>query len=131
MRDTQPVGDRVVADLRVDHPVITHLQYQATVLLAEVPVVTELAAMVPPAEDLRAEVIPEVDQAAVDQAAVDRVATALADIYLPTNTVRATRATKFLAIPLAVAINRCSAGRPLLQTALGLRSKALRQQKFN
>ena len=126
MRDTQPVGDRVVADLRVDHPVITHLQYQATVLLAEVPVVTELAAMVPPAEDLRAEVIPE-----VDQAAVDRVATALADIYLPTNTVRATRATKFLAIPLAVAINRCSAGRPLLQTALGLRSKALRQQKFN
>lgn len=131
MRGTQPVGDRVVADRAADHPVTTHRQYQATVHLAEAPADTELAAMVllavdPLAADLRAEAIPE-----VDRVAVVRVATAPDDIFLLTNTARATRDTKFLAIPLAAAINRCSVGKPSLRTALARRSKALRQQKFN
>ena len=131
MRGTQPVGDRVVADRAADHPVTTHRQYQATVHLVEAPADTELAAMVllavdPLAADLRAEAIPE-----VDRVAVVRVSTAPVDIFLLTNTARATRDTKFLAIPLAAAINRCSVGKPSLRTALARRSKALRQQKFN
>jgi len=131
MRGTQPVGDRVVADRAADHPVTTHRQYQATVHLVEAPADTELAAMVllavdPLAADLRAEAIPE-----VDRVAVVRVATAPVDIFLLTNTARATRDTKFLAIPLAAAINRCSVGKPSLRTALARRSKALRLQKFN
>jgi len=136
MRGTQPVGDRVVADRAADHPVTTHRQYQATVHLVEAPADTELAAMVllavdPLAADLRAEAIPEVDRVAVVRVAVVRVATAPVDIFLLTNTARATRDTKFLAIPLAAAINRCSVGKPSLRTALARRSKALRQQKFN
>jgi len=131
MRGTQPVGDRVVADRAADHPVTIHRQYQATVHLVEAPADTELAAMVllavdPLAADLRAEAIPE-----VDRVAVVRVATAPDDIFLLTNTARATQDTKFLAIPLAAAINRCSVGKPSLRTALARRSKALRQQKFN
>jgi hypothetical protein len=131
MRGTQPVGDRVVADRAADHPVTIHRQYQATVHLVEAPADTELAAMVllavdPLAADLRAEAIPE-----VDRVAVVRVATAPDDIFLLTNTARATRDTKFLAIPLAAAINRCSVGKPSLRIALARRSKALRLQKFN
>jgi len=132
MRGTQPVGDQVVADRAVARPVTIHRLFLATVPLVEAPADTELAAMVhravvPPVVDLRAEAIPE-----VDRVAADRVATAPADIFLLTNTVRATRDTKFLAIPSAAAtITRCLADRPSHRTALGLRSKAFQQLKFN
>ena len=132
MRGTQPVGDQVVADRAVARPVTIHRQCQATVPLVEAPADTELAAMVhrgvvPPVAGPRAEAITE-----VDRVAVVRVATAPAVIFLPTNTVRATRDTKFLAIPSAAAtITRCSVDRPSLRTALGLLSKAFRQLKFN
>ena len=137
MRGTQPVGDQVVADRAVARPVTIHRLFQATVPLVEAPADTELAAMVhravvPPVVDLRAEAIPEVDRVAADRVAVVRVATTPADIFLLTNTVRATRDTKFLAIPSAAAtITRCLADRPSHRTALGLRSKAFQQLKFN